>query len=487
MPLCLRRRSSRHRSGPRGADGAEAFVGGLLGSAIGTAITNNAQQRQQQQRVIVEKRYVKQRAPRAPAVSSWQREENRRVQTALNYFGFPAGPADGVMGPASRAAAMQYQGAVGFPPTGVLMENERIFLTASYERAVVGGPQAAQVMAASGQGTRGLLLAYRQEQLGIAPPAPMASAAPPAVVPATAPVAPEPAAPAPAAEVVRAATIPSFMPDAPRGGSVLPSGGDSLADLCNSVTMDLARNMGPITAFDVAMDDPDPMQVLDEQFCVARSHAIDQAKSLVAAVEGFTPDEMRSQCEAFAPTMARFTGNLAGRAPAEVNAEVRGFLDGTGAQAAQMSGTARICLGIGYWTDNAELALGSALVLTALGEAAYAELVGFHIASGYGVPADCGCGLPGPTRRSTRSGRVRRRWSPIPKASAPRCWPTPSARWPRPTRPRSTAAKAEPPLQAFALPKAALRSAAFPRFTSRRAFVRRPASAVVAELVDAQR
>lgn len=55
----------RHRSGIAGllatvlavgsvgsaqADGAEAFVGGLLGGAIGTAITNNAQQRQ---RVIV--------------------------------------------------------------------------------------------------------------------------------------------------------------------------------------------------------------------------------------------------------------------------------------------------------------------------------------------------------------------------------------------------------------------------------------------------
>ena len=121
------------------------------------------------------------------------------------------------------------------------------------------------------------------------------------------------------------------------------------------------------------------MQVLDEQFCVARSHAIDQANSLIAAVEGFTPDEMRTQCEAFAPTMARFADDLAGRAPAEVAAEVRGFLDGTGAQPAQMSGTARVCLGIGYSTDNADLALASALVLAALGEGAYGELVGFQI------------------------------------------------------------------------------------------------------------
>ena len=70
-------------AGAARADGAEAFVGGLLGSAIGTAITNQAVQRQQQQRVVVERKFVKQKAPRQ--VNSYQREENRRVQTCLLY------------------------------------------------------------------------------------------------------------------------------------------------------------------------------------------------------------------------------------------------------------------------------------------------------------------------------------------------------------------------------------------------------------------
>jgi hypothetical protein len=224
-------------------------------------------------------------------------------------------------------------------------------------------------------------------------PATAAPAAPPAVeptvvVPAAAPAAPAtaPAAPEPTPVVEASArtVVPSFMPAAPE---------TSLAGLCNRVTMEMNANLGPITSFDIALDDVDPMQVLDEQFCVARSHAIDQANSLIAAVEGFTPDEMRTQCEAFAPTMARFAGNLAGRAPEDVAAEVRAFLDGTGAQPAQMSGTARICLGIGYSIDNADLALASGLVLAALGEATYGELVGFQIINGYGVPADCDCGL----------------------------------------------------------------------------------------------
>jgi peptidoglycan hydrolase-like protein with peptidoglycan-binding domain len=336
------------------------------------------------------------RAPRQ-VVNSYQRDENRRVQTALNYFGFPAGPADGVIRPSSRAAVTQYQASLGFAPTGVLMEHEKLFLTSSYERALVGGPQAAQIMATSGQGTRGLLLAYRQEQLGVAtvaapvappvvaqpvvvPPAVVEAAAPPAVAPA----APEAAPAAPVVEVAAKAVVPSFMPAASEA---------SLAGLCNRVTMAMSTNLGPITSFDLALDDPDPMQVLDEQFCLARSHAIDQANSLIAAVEGFTPKEMRTQCEAFAPTMARFTADLAGRPPSAVTAEVRDFLDGTGADPAQMSGTGRICLGIGYSTDNAELGLASALVLTALGEAAYGELVGFQVVNGYGVPADCDCGL----------------------------------------------------------------------------------------------
>ena len=119
---------------PAAADGAEAFVGGLLGSAIGNAIVN----RPQQQRVIVERRYVTKRAP-APVVNPYQREENRQVQTALNYFGFPAGIADGVLGANSRSAIGQYQAFLGYPPTGALTEYEKVFLTSAYQRAVVGG------------------------------------------------------------------------------------------------------------------------------------------------------------------------------------------------------------------------------------------------------------------------------------------------------------------------------------------------------------
>ena len=61
---------------------------------------------------------------------------------------------------------------MGYPATGVLADYEKVFLTSSYNRAMVGGPQNAQMMASAGQGTRGLLLAYRQEQMGVQAAAP---------------------------------------------------------------------------------------------------------------------------------------------------------------------------------------------------------------------------------------------------------------------------------------------------------------------------
>ena len=370
---------------PAAADGAEAFVGGLLGSAIGNAIVN----RPQQQRVIVERRYVTKRAP-APVVNPYQREENRQVQTALNYFGFPAGIADGVLGANSRSAIGQYQAFLGYPPTGALTEYEKVFLTSAYQRAVVGGPQAAQIMAASGQGSRGLLLAYRQEQMGVpaALPAPVPVVAPPAPVaaPIAAPVfeaaavPPAPAPAEPASEVVAAAaatpadgSLPSFLPGAAAA---------SVDSYCNRVSLATGSNGGFVTA--AAMSDP--LQALGEQFCLARTYAVEQGDSLAGTVQGFSMAEMEEQCDAFAPSMAGYQARLASQQPAEVRAAVQEFVASAAAAPAQMSGSARICLGIGYRTDNAEVALAAALVLVGLGEEAYGELVGHHLMNGFSTP-----------------------------------------------------------------------------------------------------
>jgi hypothetical protein len=80
------------------ADAGDALVGGIIGGVIGGAIMNE----RNKQRTVTRKVY------RDPVYSP-QREENRQVQTALNYFGFPAGTPDGVLGRNSRQAISQYQ------------------------------------------------------------------------------------------------------------------------------------------------------------------------------------------------------------------------------------------------------------------------------------------------------------------------------------------------------------------------------------------
>jgi peptidoglycan hydrolase-like protein with peptidoglycan-binding domain len=352
------------------ADGGSAFVGGLLGGALGSAIANSAQQ----QRQVVQPQRTVRRAP-APAVNAYQREENRRIQTALNYFGFNAGPADGVLGRNSRSAIGQYQAFLSYPPTGALTDYEKIFLTSSYERAIVGGARNVELIAAQGQGVRGLLLAYRQEQAG----APVtAAAAPLVVVPpsaeATTPETGEADAEVVTAEAGAGGPLPSFLAGGPTGSS--------MASHCNRVNLSTNSNGGFVTLATMTS----PNQALGEQFCLARSYAVEQGDSLAGTVQGFSMAEMQAQCEAFAPSMREYQARLVSRSPAEAATALQDFVVATGAAPAQLSANARICLGIGYRTDNSELALASAMVLVGLGEAAYGELLGHHLMNGFATP-----------------------------------------------------------------------------------------------------
>jgi len=69
-----------------------------------------------------------------------------------------------------------------------------------------------------------------------------------------------------------------------------------------------------------------------------------------------------------------------------------GFL--AGMASAQLAGTAKICLGVGYVTDNMYVTIGSVLIVTAVGDAAYSELVGHHRAVGIGAARPMDLALP---------------------------------------------------------------------------------------------
>lgn len=131
-----------------------AIVGGILGGVIVNEANKNRQ------------RTTTRSSQSRSTMSSATREQNRQVQTSLNYFGFPAGTADGVMGQRSRAAAAQYQAHLGFPATGELTPYERDFLISSYSRAQIGGPQVMREMNTNPQGVKGLLVIWRNEAMG---------------------------------------------------------------------------------------------------------------------------------------------------------------------------------------------------------------------------------------------------------------------------------------------------------------------------------
>lgn len=357
----------------------DGLVGGIVGGIIGGVIVNEANKNRAKRTTNTGKTYRS-----SSGQTSAVRAANREVQTALNYFGFPVGGADGVIGPKSRAAIAEYQVTMGWPGTGQLNDFERDILVSSYYRAQAGGATTASLIATNPRGAKGVLIAWKDERLGIgapvaAPPGTLAAGAPAAAAvaaPLAAPAlptfeaAPPPVVPEPAA----APALPSFM-----GQSAAQQ--VSLASHCSKVSLVTNSNGGFVTQVTMT----DPAFALSEQFCLARTYGMAQGEELMAKVQGFTPAQVAEQCLAFEPALADYVQSVSLKPRDEVIAAVSQFVLGSGMQPAQLAGTAKTCLGVGYKTDNASLAIGSALLLVVVGDKAYGELIGHHLVSGIGT------------------------------------------------------------------------------------------------------
>ena len=351
---------------------ADGLVGGIIGGIIGGAIVNEANKGKRRTTTA-------RSSTRSSGISSAQREANREVQVALNHFGYPVGTPDGSIGPKSRGAISQYQALLGYPPTGQLTEYERTLLVTAYQRTLMGGPLVAQTISTHPLGMQGFLLVQRDEMSGIRPVVPAANAgvlalAAPAPE-AGAPVLPSLVAePAPTAEAAAdPAALPSFMGN---GAAQV-----SLASNCNKISLVTNTNGGYTTA--AAMTDP--IFALSEQFCLARTYAMATGEELAAQAVGFTPAQISAQCQAFGPVLKDQVAALSLQPRDQVLAGVQAFVLKSGMSPTQLTGTAKVCLGVGYTTDNMDVAIGSALLLTSLGEGAYGELLGHHLSQGYGT------------------------------------------------------------------------------------------------------
>jgi peptidoglycan hydrolase-like protein with peptidoglycan-binding domain len=330
------------------ADTGDFVAGALIGGIVGHAVTKEAQRNRAQKQTTRTQSTV-----RYSTIPSTQ--QGREIQSSLNYFGFNAGGVDGQLGRQSRAAISRYQAYMGYPATGQLTPLEQEILVTSHRRAQIGSFEVTQQMATHPDGPRGLLKNYRQELAGVS------------TTPSTTPAA------LPNLGVAAAPTgLPNFQ--------AVPTTA-SLAAHCNSISLVTNTNGGYTTAANMT----DPNLVLNEQFCLARTYAIENGQRLAAQVQGLSADQIALQCEGLAPAMATYVQQLPSVPQDQVVQSMQGFVATSGMTIDQVIGTGQICLGVGYRTDNMDVALGSALLLVGAGEPAYAELVGHHLMRGFGV------------------------------------------------------------------------------------------------------
>jgi peptidoglycan hydrolase-like protein with peptidoglycan-binding domain len=391
-------------SASRAMADSDALVGAIVGGIIGGAIVNEANKNRTKKKTTTTSG-----KKTTSTANSAQREANREVQTALNYFGFPVGTPDGQIGPRTRAAITEYQITMGFPGTGELNAFERDLLVSSYYRAQAGGATTAALITQNPRGAKGVLLSWKDERLGVAPAtvAPVGEPLNPFVKSGTTAAAPEtattpgaailagttPAAPGtPAPEPAPLPTFGAAAPEpepAPAASPALPSflasstaePTVSLASYCSKVSLVTNSNGGFVTQ--VTMTDPN--FALSEQFCLARTYGMAQGEELTAKVAGFSAADIAAQCKGFAPVLKAYVDGVGQKPRDAVLLDVAGFVQSSGMPASQLAGTAKICLGVGYSTDDMDVALGSALLLTAMGEKSYGELVGHHLSQGIGA------------------------------------------------------------------------------------------------------
>ncbi len=349
------------------ADAGDFIAGAIIGGIVGANANKQRRTTTRSTRTGTRKQVARTSIPST--------QEGRNIQASLNYFGFDAGVVDGQLGRKTTNAVSQYQAYLGYPITGNLSEFEQNLLISSYNRAQAGGFATQQLVASTPDGTRGLLKTYRAEMAGQAPVT-SASVTPQAVAPTFAATAPAAAPLAGVAALASAVAPPPALPSFMGAGTQA-----SLASHCNTVSLITNTNGGFTTLASMS----DPNIALNEQFCLARTYAIAKSEELVSQIQGFTPDQIARQCEGFGPAMKDQVASLSLKSRDAVVADVSSFVLTTGMSPAQLQGTAKICLGVGYRTDNMDVAVGSALLLYAMGEGVYGELMGHHLSQGFGT------------------------------------------------------------------------------------------------------
>jgi hypothetical protein len=156
-----------------------------------------------------------------------------------------------------------------------------------------------------------------------------------------------------------------------------------MADLCNQTTNFTAANNGLATPGNM----PDPTLALNEQFCLARGFAISDAKQ-ISDSNSYSQEQITSVCASVNSAVASAVTGYGTRPVNDVLAAMDESIARNNWTTEQVEAAARMCLGEGYRTDDAELSGNMAIVLSASGRAPYAEAVSHQLREGFGTAAN---------------------------------------------------------------------------------------------------
>ncbi|MEO1702328.1 MAG: peptidoglycan-binding domain-containing protein [Pseudomonadota bacterium] len=289
-----------------------------------------------------------------------------RVQTALNFFKFHAGPVDGIAGMRTRSATKAFQNYMGYPVSGMLNDGEAEFLLKSYQMARANEDETGKIASRHPDGIKGVLIVFRGETTE----AEMALGSNGVSSEQTAAV--EASDPDVTSKIKRVQVAESDAePETLAAFCALQKNPNTAAGLKKSRQSEVRLSMasGPI-------------------FCDAKEAAIAQSESLIANIAGFTTQEVEKQCYSFEPALVSLVEKLPSEAPSDVLQATSDFIERTELAEDGLKGIAQVCLGVGYKSDRVNLAVGSALILAAMEYLAYAEFPEHHLALGFGIEKD---------------------------------------------------------------------------------------------------